>query len=388
MRYHFYLRVLVALSLFTAGALTTDAMELAGGQITVKADASVDSAFGVAGTHGGESLNGALVAGVAWDQKPAEARPVTWNAFASVLWIQGDGPTSQFLQDGLGASNSEAYESLRLYEWWGQASAGAWSVRLGALLADAEFCGTTPGGSFINSGFGWPAFISANTVNTGPAFYAATLGARLAFKGETTTWKLGVYDGDSFDSPAGDDHVNRHGTHYAINGDQGAFIISELNWAPSQSAFRYQVGAWMHTADFVDQIDGVTQHSGNYGTYAVVERTLAGKTGETGNIEAHVRVGFAPADRNYFGWTVDAGVAAIGLLPCRAADTLAVGVVHADRSTNTDGGDFEEVGELSYTIVLSDHVNLQPDVQYIRHPASDPTRDDAVMLLFRLSASY
>jgi porin len=388
MTYKSMARVLAASSLFAGSVLTAGAKEFAGGEVTVNADASVNSGFGLSGTNGGDSLNGLLVAGVAWDQKPSDSRPVTWNAFASVLWVEGKGPTGEFLNDSMAADNSEAYESLRLYEWWGQATAGAWSVRLGALLADAEFCGTTPGGSLINSAFGWPAFISASTLNTGPAFYAAALGSRLAYTGETTTWKLGVYDGDSFDSPSGDNYTNRHGAHYEVNGNQGAFILSELNWAPTNSAFRYQLGGWMHTADFEDKVDTGTFHSGNYGSYATLERTLAGKTGEKGNIEAHVRAGFAPEDRNDFGWTLDTGIAAIGVLPGRDADTLAVGFVHADRATNIDGQDFEQVGELSYTIVLNDHLSLQPDLQYIRHPGSDPTRDNALLLMFRLSASY
>jgi porin len=364
------------------------AKDLADGEIKVSADASVDNAYGLSGTNGGDSLHGALVTGVAWDQKPAEGRPVSFNAFASALWVEGHGPSDQFLNDDMGASNSEAYESLRLYEWWGQATAGAWSVRFGALLADTEFCGTTPGAALVNGAFGWPAFISANTLNAGPSYYAAALGARLAFTGETTSWKLGVYDGDHFDAPDGSDRPNRHGTHYELNNDQGAFIISELNWAPTNSAFRYQAGAWMHTADFEDKIDTGTFHSGNYGSYAAVERTLAGKTGEKGNIEAHVRAGFAPEDRNDFGWTLDTGVAAIGLLPGRDADTLAVGFVHADRASNTSSLDYEQVYELSYTIVLNDHLSLQPDLQYIRHPGSDSTRDNALLFLLRLSASY
>ena len=388
MTYPTVVRALAASSVLAGSLLTGVAKELAGGEITVKADASVDNAYGLSGTNGGDSLHGAMVAGVAWDQKPAEGRPVSFNAFASALWVEGHGPTDQFLADDMAASNSEAYESLRLYEWWGQATAGAWSVRMGALLADAEFCGTTPGGSLINSAFGWPAFISASTLNTGPAYYAAALGTRLAFTGETTTWKLGVYDGDSFDARDGSDRPNRHGTHYQLNNDQGAFIISELNWAPKQSAFRYQAGAWMHTADFEDTDGTGTLHSGNYGAYAALERTLAGEIGKAGNIEAHVRAGFAPEDRNAFGWTLDTGVAAIGLLPCRDADTLALGFVHAERATNTSSLDFEQVAELSYTVVLNDHLSLQPDLQYIRHPGSDSTRDNALMFLLRLSASY
>ena len=388
MTYPTVVRTLAASSVLAGSLLTGVAKELAGGELTVTADASVDNAYGLSGTNGGDSLHGAMVAGVAWDQKPLEGRPVSFSAFASALWVEGHGPTDQFLDDSMGASNSEAYESLRLYEWWGQATAGAWSVRMGALLADAEFCGTTPGGALINSGFGWPAFISANTLNAGPAYYAAALGTRLAFTGETTTWKLGVYDGDSFDAPDGNDRPNRHGTHYELNNDQGAFIISELNWAPTHSAFRYQAGAWMHTADFADTDGTGTLHSGNYGAYAALERTLAGKTGEKGNIEAHVRAGFAPEDRNAFGWTLDTGIAAIGLLPGRDADTLALGLVHAERATNVDGEDFEQVAELSYTVVLNEHLSLQPDLQYIRHPGSDSTRDNALLFLLRLSASY
>ena len=388
MKYHTACRVLVFFSVIAGSSLAGGAEETAKSGVTVSAHGSLDSAFGLSGTGGRDALNAMVVAGVAWAEKPDATRPVSWNAFASTLWVGGNGPSERFLHDALGADNSEAYQGLRLYEWWGQATAGAWSVRTGALLADSEFCGTTPGASLINSAFGWPAFISHNTLNTGPAFYAAALGTRLAFTGETTTWKLGVYDGDSFDSRSGDNYTNRHGTHYELNSDQGAFVISELNWAPTQSAFRYQVGAWLHTADFEDQKTSGIYHSGNYGAYAALERTLAGKKGEAGNVEAHVRAGFAPEDRNYFDWTVDAGVAAIGLLPGRAADTLALGVVHADRSPNTVGADFEQVGELSYIVVLNDHLSLQPDLQYIRHPASDPTRDNAVMFLLRLSASY
>ena len=388
MKYHTAGRVLVLFSVIAGSSLAGGTEEATKGGVTVSAHGSIDGALGLSGTGDRDALNAMAIAGVAWAEKPDATRPVSLNAFASTLWVGENGASERFLHDDLGADNSEAYQGLRLYEWWGQATAGAWSVRTGALLADSEFCATTPGASLINSAFGWPAFISANTLNTGPAFYAATLGTRLAYTGETTTWKLGIYDGDSFDSRAGDDHPNRHGTHYQVNGDQGAFIITELNWAPTQSAFRYQAGAWMHTADFEDQQTSGTYHSGNYGAYAAVERTLAGKKGEAGNIEAHVRAGFAPEDRNYFGWTVDTGVAALGLLPGRAADTLALGFVHADRATNTSGADFEQVGELSYTVVLNDHLSLQPDLQYIRHPGSDPTRDDAVMFLLRLSASY
>jgi len=49
-----------------------------------------------------------------------------------------------------------------------------------ALVADEEFVGTAVGGYLDDTVFGWPTFISANTVNTGPAFSVAAPGFRLA----------------------------------------------------------------------------------------------------------------------------------------------------------------------------------------------------------------
>ncbi|MEN9840689.1 MAG: Porin precursor, partial [Verrucomicrobiota bacterium] len=349
----------------------------------------LDLGAGLAGAgKGGESAHGLVLGSVGWTQADAESRALAWSAYASVLWTEGRGPTERFLGDFLAVSNSEAYQHARMYEWWTEATRGEWSVRAGALLADAEFAGTTPGGALINSGFGWPAFLSANTVNTGPAFYAAALGTRLAYEGETTTWKLGVYDGDSFDSAAGDDRPNRHGLSYELGGRQGAFVISELNFAPGESANRYQVGAWAHTAEFTEFASGGTR-SGNWGVYAALERTLAGKTGEAGNVEAHLRAGWAPEDRNTVAWAVDSAVAATGLFAARPADVTALGVVHARLSDDLGlGSAYEQTFELSHTFVVNEYISIQPDLQLVRHPGADRARDDALIALLRFSAVY
>lgn len=261
-------------------------------------------------------------------------------------------------------------------------------MRAGALLADTEFAGTTPGGFLLNSGFGWPAFLSSNTFNTGPAYYAAALGARLAYASENASWKIGVYDGDSFDSPTGDDHPNRHGTSFELSSRQGAFLISELVLTPAGSAQRYLMGVWAHSADFAD-LRGGQDHEGNYGAYGALERTLAGTPGEAGNLEAHVRGGLAPDDRNPVAWAADAGLAYTGLLPFRPADTTALGFAHARiSSAPAPGHTYEQVWELSYTCGLGDHVTLQPDLQYIRQPGGDASRDDALVGTLRLSLSY
>ena len=174
------------------------------------------------GHHLGNSLSGLALVHLNWDPAADAATGPAWHGYASELGLEGRGPTGRYLGDYLAASNTEGYNSLRLYSWWLERDQRAWSVRVGALLADDEFSGTDSGGHLLNSSFGWPAFISANTVNTGPAFFAAALGARLRWTaGETSSTQAGIYDGDTFDSATRDASVNGNGLHYRLGGSQG-----------------------------------------------------------------------------------------------------------------------------------------------------------------------
>jgi porin len=300
---------------------------------------------------------------------------------------------------------------VRLYSWWLETNRQGWSLRAGLLLADEEFAGTDAGGNFFNSAFGWPAFISANTVNTGPAFYVAAPGIRLERKwGETSAWRVGLYDGDAFDSSTGDPALTRHGLHYRVGGDQGWFLITEATFAPG-GATRFKAGAWLHTATFADMRDDASgqpfavsgdaprEYTSNRGYYAAIEHTLAGKPGEAGNVELFVRGGFSPADRNTLGWALDTGLAWTGLIPGRPADVAALGVAHARFSPRysdsarladpaSPAPDFEQSIEVSYTLTLNEHLSLQPDLQYIRHPGGSTAQRNALVCLLRLNASY
>jgi porin len=116
-------------------------------------------------------------------------------------------------------------------------------------------------------------------------------------------------------------------------------------------------------------------------------------------VAAHVRAGASPIDRNTLGWSVDSGVASTGWLPGRAADITALGLAWASFSprfaANTRAADplslapdFEQVIELCHSAVISEHLTVQPDLQYIRHPGGSPARRDALVLLLRLRASF
>jgi porin len=375
-------------------------------------DVTLEAGAGVrGGAQRGQSLQALTLAHAAWRNHPAESA-AQLRAFASVLNHEGRGPTGRYLGDFLAASNIEAYDSTRLYSWWFEVEQAGWSLRAGALIADEELTGTTAGGYLANSVFGWPAFISANTVNTGPAFFVAAPGIRLAHTlTPALTVRGGVYDGDTFDSAAGDARVNRHGLHYDLGGPQGFFTIGEVAYAPADGASSFTAGAWAHTAKFADVRDDATgrrfaatgagprQHDGNYGAYATVQRTLAGKSGEAGHVTAFVRTGLAPQDRNTLGAAIDTGIAATGLIPGRAKDITAAGFAHASFSSHYAANarasapgdpapDYEQVFELNHTVALGEHFSVQPDVQFIRHPGGSAAQRDALLFVLRIRASY
>jgi len=370
-------------------------------------DLTIEGATTLAGgNRRGDTLHGVGLGQAAWSQPKHAGSGPTFSAFGSVLAHVGRGPTERLAGDFLGASNLEAHSSSRLYSWWLQAEHRDWSMRAGALLADEEFAGTETGSNFLNSAFGWPAFISANTVNTGPAFYIPALGVRLerAWK-KAGIWRIGIYDGDTFDSPEGDPRVNRHGLRFHRTADQGWFVITEAAWMPEGLPFRVKAGLWMHTGIFSDvrhdeaghpfALTGAAprEYASNYGAYLVVERELAS------SMRVFVRGGVAPADRNTLSWALDAGLSWTGLWSLRSADVAFIGIVHAEFSSHhadnvlaanpmTPRPDFEQVIEAGYTIALSERWTLQPDVQYIRHPGGSSAQRDALAFLLRANVSY
>lgn len=375
-------------------------------------DVSVDAAAGVrGGAARGESLHG-LALGYVDGAVRSKSSGLGFAYFGSVLALEGRGPTGRFLGDFLAASNSEGFESVRLYSWWAEVTAETWSLRAGALLADEEFLGTEAGGALINSAFGWPAFVSGNTVNTGPAFFAAAPGARLAWAPPPAlSWQTGIYDGDSFDSAEGDASVNRDGLHLKLGGRQGCFLITQLAFAPENQPWRGYAGAWWHTGDFSDVLRDEQGepfaesgrdprvHDGTGGLFLAIERTWGGEPGKPGTVDTHVRVGTSPENRSTVAWAADVAFAWRGPLPSRSDDVFAVGLTEARfsddlvRATRLQAPDdppldYERVLEVSYTWKINDRYTLQPDLQWARHPGGSAALRDSLTVLVRFGASF
>ena len=299
----------------------------------------------------------------------------------SSLWLHGTSPSSRFVGDDLAVSYIDGFDSLRLYETWIEKTfwENRLSVRAGNLLADEEFCAAGYGYIFLNAAFGWPTFISGNTLNSGPAFFVPGLGGRLRYElNESWYLQAGIYDGDTFDDANGDPNVNPHGFHFRLGKDQGYLSMYEMGFRSNQDKGaaglpgHYRVGGWHHTGNFSDH-DGLTTHGDNWGLYFAGDQMLWREEGEQG-LGLFYRVGGSPRDRNKFEWAMDGGLSYQGLIPGRDRDIAGIGVAFAQHSADLTT-DHEMAIEATYSIRLTPAIYLQPDVQWIHHPGGGGISD-------------
>ena len=378
----------------------------------------------VMGNVSGGSSRGAVYAGLLEMSLELDTSKLrAWeNGFfrISSLFPHGSNISGKHVGDLLAASNMDAYESFRLYELWYEHHFlnGQFSARAGQMAADDEFAFTEAGGHFLNSAFGWPAFISANVLNTGPAYFVAAPGLHLRYEPVPSFYlQAGVFDGDSFDSPAGDPSVNSAGTRIHLDREQGAFSLLEagFSWSQDRLPGIAKAGAWLHTADFDSNFSDANgqpialtglppqQPSPAYGVYAAAEQTVWRESEDQG-VALFARAGLAPRDRSFFEFAADLGFAWTGLIPARDKDVFGLGFVHArisrdirdferlDAALNGADypaySDYESVLEAFYSIKLKNWWTLQPDFQWIIHPGGRASVSDALVLGVRTSIVF
>lgn len=355
------------------------------------------------GVRRGGAYNGLAEMALALDLEKLIGAWRGGELYVSSLWLHGDSPTVKRVGDVLAVSNIDAYDSLRLYELWLQQSflADKVSIRLGNLLADSEFAFTDYGGLFLNSAFGWPAFVSANTVNTGPAFFVATPGVRLRLDPcEHIYFQAGIYDGDSFDDPVGADvRKNASGTRFHLGREQGMFTMFEAGLKLNQHEAAtglpgtYKIGGWVHSGSVATAGQGV------HGLYIAAEQLIWREAaGSDQGLGLFVRAGGSPSHSSTFNFVMDGGIHYQGLLPGRDADLAGLGVVYARvsdsvRAASLAGAitplpDHETVIEATYLVQLKPWWTIQPNLQWVLHPGGSGAVSDAVVVGLRTSFTF
>ena len=310
----------------------------------------------------------------------------------SALWTHGASP-AQHIGDELTVSNIDAYDSLRLYEVYIEKDFGKLNLRMGNLLADEEFVGAVYGGPLFSAVFGQPAFWSANTLNTGPAFNVPGLGLRLRYNfNEATYFQAGIYDGDTFDDTSGNPSINQHGTHFTLGNGQGWTSLYEIGCNGFNMVEDaglpgwYRAGAWYHSTEF-DKHDG-SKGEGNGGIYAAIDQMVVREDEDQG-LGIFSRLGVGERDRSRFHWVLDTGLSYTGLFSSRDEDVATLGFAYGKHSSEiTTVKSHESVLELTYNYQLSPTFYIQPDIQWINHPSGDDTVGDGWAIGLRVGLAF
>lgn len=315
------------------------------------------------------------------------------QVFLYAISSLGSKPNRDLVGSVQGVDNIEVdTNTAKLYEAWVQQdfSGEQYSLRAGLYDLNSEFYVTDAAGLFINSSSGIGAEF-AQTGQNGPSIFPTT-GTALRFKALLPTdmyWQAAVLDG-----VPGDVDDPRH-THIQFHDDEGKLLVSEFGWSHGLPGLpeggKYSVGYWEYTEQFDDlvalDVNGNPEQQKNSGAYVMAEQTLldANKYEEMGLV-AFVRYGRANNDVNPLENNLNAGVVLSGLV-----DNDELGFVY---SSVENTGKFmqsqmmvgapveskEEIFELTYRLDINRWLAVQPDIQYVINPGTDPTLNNAVVV--------
>lgn len=320
--------------------------------------------------------------------------------FAYGLYNNDAELTGRYIGDKHVVSNIETgLQAARLYEAWAGWVFGdekRHSLRLGLYDLNSEFDAIETSALFINSGRGiGPEFAQAG--RNGPSIFPSTsLAVRWRFRPlQSWTLKFAALDGVPGDPEEPGD------TTIDLGSEDGALLVGEVNYSggPIRKA---GLGYWHFTADFDDVLATTpggepVERSGNSGMYGFVDTNLYNEADDPGQgLTGWIRYGVADDDvnplRSYGGF----GLVYTGLVPGRPVDQFGIAL-----SVARNGDPFmaaagagmpldrrETNVELTYRARLADWLVLQPNIQYVKNPGTDPSLDDALVAGLRFEVSW
>jgi len=372
----------------------------------------IGEVFGVAGGfHQGVAYDGRLEVSVDADfEKLAGWTGATAHGtFYQIHNINGL-PALNFTGSFADPSNIEALPSSRLYTLWFQKNFldDKVSIRFGQIAADDEFVVSPTASNLIITTFGFPALLANDMIQGGPVYPLPDPGVRLQVKPtEDFTFLTAVFSG----APAGADCTtnpqicNNTGTTFSLSG--GVLSISEAQYAVNQAKDAkglpgvYKLGGWYESASFADvhlglSVAGVPvslaspssifplNHQGDWGIYGVADQMVW--RAKTQSINAFLRAGASPADRNLVASYVDGGIGIKAPIPGRDDDVLTFGFVWSNISQDLAAldidtqfltgmfrpvHDHEGIVEADYSFQLAPWWTLQTDARYVYHPGGN-----------------
>lgn len=287
-----------------------------------------------------------------------------WSAHAQIFRFDG-----RSLSAGMGdiqtADNLEALPMTRLFEAW---IAKQWggenhsiTLRAGLIDLNSQFDSVDPASLFINSSHGIAPDLSRSGRN-GPSIYPVTAaGSTLtAVPNDKWTFRVGVFDG-----VPGDPARPRAFIAERLGHDDGLLAILQADYQLSKDT-RIEAGAWRYSAALPAVDSGFAHDQGAYASMETPVPLLPRTTG-------WIRLGFADDRAQAVSGYIGLGAVQSGTFADRPDARLGIAVAHAiigRPAVQVLGFSSAETSvEATYQVKLSDRFAIQPDVQYIIHPA-------------------
>jgi porin len=267
----------------------------------------------------------------------------------------------------------------------------------------------------LNASFGiGPEFAFSGF--SGPSIFPDTsLAVRLAYKPATNiVLQTAIVDGAPVDrvngSPAPLDPHNgvllvaeAAYLNYRDGGDPDDDPRHHVGRALSQAAYddKFAVGAWYYTARLSQNTDPPAmpmQVRGEGGAYTIFDHLLFQSADDPKRrLSGFIQLGFANRTVNRFGTYIGAGLVASGIISGRTDDQFGIGVAMGRNGSGYTASQ-QQLGvpvsaaettiEISYLAQLTPWIGIQPDLQYVIHPNTDPNIANATILQIRAQVMF
>lgn len=301
-----------------------------------------------------------------------------WSLHGQIIRFDGQS-LSKRLGDIQTADNIEAVPVTRLFEayaskMWGDDKSSV-AARIGLIDLNSQFDSIDTASLMLNSSHGIGPDLSRSGRN-GPSIYPVTaVGSTITWvQSQDWTFRLGAFDG-----VAGSPTHPRAFFAERLSPSDGLFLIGQIDWQLTKKS-RLEAGAWGYTAAQKGP-DGRMAH--DHGAYVSYEAPLD----LLPQLNFWLRGGFANSRAQNVAAYLGGGVVQQGTIAGRPDDRLGVAIAHA-----IIGGPAvsalalhhaENSLELTYQVKVSHRFVVQPDIDYIHHPAGVAHAPDSVAVGLR-----
>lgn len=293
-----------------------------------------------------------------------------------------------------GVSNIEAPATAKLLEaWYDQGFfSGSASLRFGLYDLNTEFDAMETAKMFSNPSFGISPDYSQSGVNGPSIFPTTSLALRARYQSAGNLYAQAAI----LDGVPGKPGAPR-GTYVRLDPQDGWLVAAETGYRATRATnskeryLKLGVGAWRYTEPLTADVNGnPIGASYSQGFYLISEAHLYRETeGSAKGLYWFLHYGHAGEKLHQIGHYVGGALIYTGLLPGRDEDQLGLGVASASNGqyfldANPGFESRETIWELAYRARVTPWLSVQPDIQYVENPGTDPVVKNATVASVRV----